>query len=104
MMYPTIGSLVGYLICVDLVYAGVLESPSLDVMAEAVAQIGKGGRDGLVRLGLIKERATKGEISRAFKDLYQFVQCHFPLSSLRPDMFIVEHGLCKYKRLVKGVE
>lgn len=105
MMYPTMGPLVGYLTCVDLVYAGVLTPPSLDVMGDAVAKLGKGGRDGLIRLKLIKVGAGRSEISSAFKDLYNYLEHHFPKSSsLHLDMFIVEHGLCKYKRLVKSVD
>lgn len=103
MLYPNIGDLIGYLICVDLVYAGILLAPSLDDMGDIVADMGKGARDGLERLGLVRKPANKSAVSHAFVDLVQYLYAHAPpdFASLRFDMFIVEHGLCKYKRLVK---
>lgn len=102
-MYPTIGLLIGYLICTDLVYAGVLDPPSLEDMGKGVASIGKGGRAGLKWLGLIGEDASRDDVSSSFQSLYRYLKAHFPAQfpSLHLDMFIVEHGLCKYKRLMK---
>lgn len=103
MLYPTMGLLIGYLLCVDLVSAGVLDPPSLDRMGEIVYEIGMGGREGLRKLRLIGERASKEEVSLAFRSLYDFLQDKFALQfpDLHFDMFILEHGLCKYKRLIK---
>lgn len=103
MMYPTVGKLVGYLLCADLVYAGVLALPGPDVIGDIVADIGRGGRQGLVRLKLVRSKASKRAISLAFQSLYKYLVTRFRTEelSVHLDVFVVENGLCKYERLVK---
>lgn len=83
MLYPTVGKLVGYLICADLVYAGVLDLPTPEVVGDIVADIGKGGRAGLVRLKLIRGNATKRDVSLAFQSLHRYIEGHFREEGMR---------------------
>ncbi|EIM79194.1 uncharacterized protein STEHIDRAFT_163955 [Stereum hirsutum FP-91666 SS1] len=103
MMYPTVGKLIGYLLCVDLVYAGVLHEPSSQELGDIVADVAKGARDGMVRLKLIRARASKKNVSLAFQSLCMYLSSQYNVPHLSGCLngFIVEHGLCKYKRLAK---
>lgn len=96
--YPGFGKLSAYLLVVDLVYAGVVDEPDIEEMADVVVWIGKGAVSQLVKLG-----ARKRDIRQEFIDLYAFLTSDQGLTGAERDrmgfdVFVQEHGLCKRGR------
>lgn len=102
MLYPTMGALIAYLVCVDLTYAGVLDRPGVAQMGASVSELAKGARTGLENLNLITPDASKTQVDNAFQALYHYLEANFAFEGLQLDVFVVEHGLCKYKRIYGG--
>ena len=110
MLFPQLGPLASYLLTADLYYAGVVTKPTVDDMSTIIHQLNKGAVAGLERLRLIsprpkrkrsKGKSNKEECRRAFQHIADIIFKAVPLnmhSSLRVDLILVEHALCKYSR------
>lgn len=109
--FSQIGSLAGYLLTADFVYAGVIAQPTLAEMGDMVYTINKGAVSGLVKLGLINPLPAKRGFRKGNKNDYMAaIECVFShLSShlsdekkkrMGLDLIMVEHLLCKFHRAI----
>lgn len=97
-----IGPLIALLICGDLVMAGLIRMPSKQEMGFLIADVGKGAKAGLEKLGLIGPSASKTDICNAFVAVCDYLEEHFTTDEknlIGYNVVMVEHGLCKYSRL-----
>ena len=75
---PQIGTLVGYMVAADLAYAGAIDMPSQEEIAEIVVLLMKGAVAGLWHLNLLPYPKGTGSpfktlIRQQFVDLYDAV-------------------------------
>ncbi|KAF8171682.1 hypothetical protein BJ912DRAFT_860433, partial [Pholiota molesta] len=99
--YPTFGRLVAYLVAVDLAYAGEIPAPTLDEMGDVIEYIDKGAVGGLRVLQLFHGKGPDGA-GQVFKHVFRYLDTALTetqKTEMRFDVFMVEHGLCKVKRL-----
>ncbi|KAJ8085321.1 hypothetical protein PM082_004117 [Marasmius tenuissimus] len=97
-LFYTFGPLVSYLFCVDLVYAGVLEKPDMNVMAEIVVKLNRGWCSAMKSLGCLPYRAC---LQKEFITTFEFIDANMKQEHkdiLGWDIFVFEHGGCKYIR------
>ncbi|KAJ7205828.1 hypothetical protein GGX14DRAFT_367739 [Mycena pura] len=113
--FKEIGSLAGFLLAADFVYAGVVAAPTAEEVGTIIRDINKGAVKGLEVLHLITPR-TRGskrgyrmadveEVRAKFVRLYKFLdQKLTDAQKVRMvfDAIMVENGLCKITRVVGG--
>ena len=102
-MFPNIGGLTVLLICGDLVEAGILSIPSVEEWAGIVYRLGKGAKDGMEVFGLTQKTSSQQEVQEAFVSLHQVLQSQLGMEEkamMGYDIIMLEHTLCKIKRLV----
>lgn len=109
--FAQIGTLAGYLLTADFVYAGVIAKPTLDEIGDMVYVINKGAVAGLVKLGLIQtlpakrgfRKGNKEEYKDAIKCVYSYLSTHLSKEKkgrMGLDTIMVEHLLCKFHRAI----
>ncbi|KAJ7215911.1 hypothetical protein GGX14DRAFT_606870 [Mycena pura] len=112
--FKEIGSLAGFLLAADFVYAGVVAAPTAQEVGTIIREINKGAVNGLELLRLIAPRtqgaqrgyrmANMEEVRAKFVRLYDFLdQKLTDAQKVRMvfDAIMVENGLCKMTRVVK---
>jgi hypothetical protein len=102
--FPNIGPLTALLICGDLAMAGFVEKPTVKQMAKLIFYLKKGALLGLERLGLVPPKATFEEVFTCFSFLYDYLEANLSDEDkvlIHFDVITLEHGLCKFTRLVK---
>lgn len=104
-LFSNIGSLTSLLICGDLVEAGILPMPSASDWAKSIIKMGKGSKEGMKLCGLVRESCSDEEFCAAFTLLDQALQRELKEEEKKVmgyNIIMLEHALCKIKRL--GVE
>ncbi|KAL0563624.1 hypothetical protein V5O48_018442 [Marasmius crinis-equi] len=100
--FYTFGSLSGYLLCVDLAEAGLISPPSLEQVADIVAQLDRGWCSALRALGCVDERVVLRE---EFITTFNFLDARLTGDHKRAlgwNFFVFEHGGCKYIRFYRA--
>ena len=108
--FPNIGPLTSYLLAADLVYAGVVERPSVQDVACIIREVDKGPIAALEGLGLVTRQTadSKPNLSQcqaALEYVYGVVCEVVPeehRETLYVDYIMLEHSLCKFSRATKG--
>ena len=104
-----IGPLTRLLIAGDLVYAGIIAPPTVEEMGSLIASLSKGALHGLIALNLLRP-AEKGDdlytekVTDAFATLYTHLEGSLESEQWKKmgmDVLVLEHSLCKFKRLKK---
>jgi len=102
------GPLIAYLLTADYSYTGIVSSPSLDDMANAIACINAGGIKGLEALGILPDTCSMkldariATIKPTFEMFYDFLDKALTAEQkgiIGFDYIMVEHTLCKIARL-----
>ena len=103
--FPNIGELTALLICGDLANAGVVEKPTVQQMARLMFDVDKGAILGLQRLGIVKSaNPSLQEVEIGLSFLHNYLETNLTAEEkelIGYDINMLEHGLCKYTRLVK---
>ena len=102
--FPNIGPLAALLISGDLAIEGIVPKPTVEEMGRIVFKLGKGALVGLIRLGLVEKKSVEQEVVSAFSFLYNYLERNLTTevkTLISFDVFMLEHGLCKYSRVVK---
>jgi hypothetical protein len=97
-----IGSLSALLICGDLIEAGLVLTPSSREFSELINKVGKGAKDGMVTVGLVKDSSNSEELCEAFESLDLALQHKLTeeeKEGMGYNVVMLEHTLCKIKRL-----
>ncbi|KAJ6447338.1 hypothetical protein C8R45DRAFT_850913 [Mycena sanguinolenta] len=112
--FQEIGSLAGFLLASDFVYAGVVQAPTVVEVGTIIRNINKGGVRGLELLGLISARqagsgrssswkmADSAEVQAGFAKLYGFLDSELTAAQKAHMVFdgiMVENSLCKLSRV-----
>lgn len=98
------GPLTAYLITADYAYTELVASPTVEEMAEILCIINRGGLKGLKLLGLLPGNG-KPDIqvtTDALRRLYDYLLeglTRTERETMRFDLIMVEHSLCKLSRL-----
>jgi hypothetical protein len=103
--FRNIGSLSALLICGDLIEAGLVLMPSSRELGELIFKVGKGARDGMIAIGLVKIGANRVELCKAFESLDLALKSKLTEEEKKImgySIIMLEHTLCKIKRLMKG--
>jgi hypothetical protein len=103
--FPNIGKLAALLICGDLVNAGVVEKPTVEQMARLMFDVDKGAILGLQRLGIVRSpNPSLQEVEIGLSFLHNYLETNLTAEEqelIGYGIDMLEHGLCKYTRLVK---
>ncbi|KAF8229196.1 hypothetical protein L208DRAFT_1287814 [Tricholoma matsutake] len=103
--FPNIGELTALLICGDLANVGVVEKPTVQQMARLMFDVDKGAILGLQRLGIVKSlNPSVQEVEIRLSFLHNYLETNLTAEEkelIGYDIDMLEHGLCKYTRLVK---
>ena len=100
--FRNIGSLTALLICGDLIEAGLILMPSSREFGELIFRVGRGGKEGMILIGLVKKEAQKEELCEAFQSLDLALQRELTQDekdAMGYNVVMLEHSLCKIKRL-----
>ena len=100
---PLVGKLTGYLLAVDLCYAGKVATPSLEEVARIIRYNELGSLSGLFRAGLLSstKQASEADVIVAFSTVFHHLRRAIPAQhhqTIAFDAIMVEHLLCKYQR------
>ncbi|KAF8588008.1 hypothetical protein K439DRAFT_1336541 [Ramaria rubella] len=101
-IFPQIGDLTSYLMVVDLCYTGLVQWPTACELGELIYDIGRGSYSEMVVQGLIDGESDCMDCGRAFRDFNDKVSAALTseeLEKMNFDIFMMEHALCKRKRL-----
>ncbi|KAF8585817.1 hypothetical protein K439DRAFT_1313646, partial [Ramaria rubella] len=101
-IFPQIGDLTGYLMAVDLCYTELVQWPTACELGELIYNIGWGSYSKMVIQGLIDGKSDCMDCGRAFRDFNDKVSAALmseELEKMNFDIFMMEHALCKSKRL-----
>jgi hypothetical protein len=101
--FHNIGDLSALLIISDLLESGFLPMVDAFVMGKLVAKVGKGAKDALKCLGLTNQHSNENAIANAFVELHQHATEAInqeKQTTMVYNVITLEHGLCKYKRLL----
>ncbi|KAF8575408.1 hypothetical protein K439DRAFT_1370012, partial [Ramaria rubella] len=101
-IFPQIGDLTGYLVAVDLCYTGLVQWPTACELGELIYDIGRGSYSEMVVQGLINGESDRMDCGWAFRDFNDKVSAALTskeLEKMNFDIFMMEHALCKRKRL-----
>ena len=104
--FRNIGSLSALLICGDLVEAGLVLMPSSREFGELVFKVGKGAKDGMTKIGLVKEGSNREDLCKALESLDLVLQRELTEDEknvMGYNIIMLEHTLCKIKRLLNGI-
>jgi hypothetical protein len=103
--FPNIGKLAALLICGDLVNVGVVEKPTVKQMARLMFDVDKGAILGLQCLGIIRSpNPSLQEVEIRLSFLHNYLETNLTAEEqelIGYGIDMLEHGLCKYTRLVK---
>ncbi|KAF9522806.1 hypothetical protein CPB83DRAFT_727948, partial [Crepidotus variabilis] len=102
--FKNIGDLSALLMVGDLADVGFIPNFEPKQMGKFVFQANKGARDGLHHLGLISSKADEAQVVQGFVDLHTFLEVELESEakeSIGYSVWMLEHALCKYKRLLK---
>jgi hypothetical protein len=103
--FPNIGKLAALLICGDLANAGVVEKPTVEQMARLMFDVDKGAILGLQRLGIVRSpNPSLQEVEIGLSFLHTYLETNLTAEEkelIGYGIDMLEHGLCKYTRLVK---
>jgi hypothetical protein len=103
--FQNIGVLTALLICGDLANVGVVEKPTVQQMARLMFDVNKGAILGLQRIGIVKlPNPSLQEVEIGLSFLHNSLETNLTGEEkelIGYDIVILEHGLCKYTRLVK---
>ncbi|KAK7460805.1 hypothetical protein VKT23_008734 [Stygiomarasmius scandens] len=97
MAFPSFGTLGSYLLAVDLVYSGRLQSPTLDELALMVQSLDRGAANALRKMHPVSGQFN---VADAYKQFHHKVVQALPTYKDRMgyDIFTTEHALCKYSK------
>jgi hypothetical protein len=101
--FPNIGALSALLICGDLIESGILPMPTADEWGGLIYTLKMGAKGGMETVGLITKQASKVEVAEAFKSLDLAIQQELTEEEKKAmdyNVIMLEHGLCKIKRLI----
>ena len=104
--FRNIGSLSALLICGDLVEAGLVLTPSSRELGDLIFKVGKGAKDGMTLVGLVKNSAKGEELCEALESLDLALLkalSEEEKEAMGYNIIMLEHTLCKIKRLMKGI-
>ncbi|KIJ32564.1 hypothetical protein M422DRAFT_265581 [Sphaerobolus stellatus SS14] len=106
---PGIGDLTAYLLAGDYVYAGVVMEPEVNEVAYAIYTLKAGAWAGLIHLGILAEREGNRNHKKdttAIQSALEQIMCHMKnvftkdeRAQMKWDLIMLEHSLCKLKRL-----
>lgn len=105
---PQVGPLAAFLLAADYVYAEIVAEPSPKEMGSLIHKLGKGAVSGLQCLGLLpkgKQEFVERDVADAFVQAHDYVAKELSdeeKDRMGFDTVMLEHTLCKFKRL--GVE
>lgn len=103
-LFPLCGSLTGYLLTADFVYAGRVARPSLDEVGNVIHGMKLGSWNGLKAIGQpLAPKASCADVIGCFKSVYTAVEKAFTEEErawMGFDAIMLEHALCKYQRVV----
>jgi hypothetical protein len=103
--FPNIGKLAALLICGDLANTGVVEKPTVKQMARLMFDVDKGAILGLQRLGIVRSpNPSLQEVEIGLSFLHNYLETNLTAEEqelIGYGIDMLEHGLCKYTRLVK---
>jgi hypothetical protein len=103
--FPNIGKLAALLICGNLVNTGVVEKPTIEQMARLMFDVDKGTILGLQCLGIIRSpNSSLQEVKIGLSFLHNYLETNLTAEEqelIGYGIDMLEHGLCKYTRLVK---
>ena len=106
--FRNIGSLTAFLICGDLVEAGILSMPSSNEIGQLISSINKGAVAGMQLFDLVAEGAPSEEILQAFISLDAALERELLMEEKRDmgyNVIMLEHALCKMNRLImRGIK
>jgi len=103
-LFRNIGSLSALLICGDLVEAGLVPMPSPEELGELIFKVGKGAKEGMSLIGLVKDEVNREELCKAFASLDLALKQELTedeKEAMGYNVIMLEHTLCKIKRLQK---
>ena len=102
-LFHNIGSLTALLICGDLIEAGLVPMPSPEELGKLIFNLGKGAREGMIMIGLVKYKVNREELCKAFKSLDLTLQQELTRDekeAMGYNVIMLEHTLCKIKCLI----
>ncbi|KAF8576425.1 hypothetical protein K439DRAFT_1622878 [Ramaria rubella] len=94
-VFPQIGNLTGYLMAIDLSYAGLVQQPT-------AFELGRGSYSEMVIQGLVDGENDRTDCGSIYNTLHEKVEASLmeeELMNMKFDIFMLEHALCKKKRL-----
>jgi hypothetical protein len=100
--FHNIGSLTALLICGDLAEAGIIPMPSSYELGQVIYLVGKGAKDGMIKIGLVSNEANQEEFCNAFSSLDAYLESKLGAEekeAMGYNVVMLEHTLCKIKRL-----
>ena len=101
-LFRNIGSLSALLICGDLIEADILSMPTAHEWGGLIYSLGMGAKDAMEMLGLIGKKSSKREVSNAFASLDLALRQELTeeeKAAMNYNVIMLEHALCKIKRL-----
>ena len=101
-LFDNIGLLMAFLICGNLVEAGILSMPSIQEWAGLIHRLGKGAKAGMEMFGLMQKDRNKEEVCNAFMSLDLSLQHELQMDEkdrMGYNIIMLEHVLCKIKQL-----
>jgi len=101
-LFRNIGRLSALLICGDLIEADILSMPTAHEWGSLIYTLRMGANDAMEMLGLIGKKASKAEVSEAFVSLDLALRQELKeeeKAAMNYNVIMLEHALCKIKRL-----
>ncbi|KAI0083677.1 hypothetical protein BDY19DRAFT_998361 [Irpex rosettiformis] len=101
-MWSGVGSLSMFLLLLDMHFAGLVDEPTVEDVADIVASLQKGATYGLQKLGYLNASFTQVESRAQFQRFYQDMTCELTEEQVTQfgwNPVVCEHTLCKYSRL-----
>jgi len=101
-LFRNIGDLTALLICGDLIEADVLQMPTAHEWGGLIHSLRMGAKSAMEMLGLTSKQANKLEVSKAFTSLDLALQQELEeeeKAAMNYNVVMLEHALCKIKRL-----
>ena len=104
--FHNIGSLSSLLICGDLIEAGLVIMPTSRELGKLVFKVGKGAKDGMTKIGLVRNGADRKDLCDALESLDLVLQQELTddeKNAMGYNVIMLEHTLCKIKRLMNSI-
>jgi hypothetical protein len=106
--FPNIGHLSALLICGDLIEASILPMPTAPEWGGLIYTLDMGAKSAMEMLGLISKKASRVEVTEAFMSLDLSLQQELEEEerlAMNYNVIMLEHALCKIKRLtMRGIK